>query len=259
MGCDVVSHHVTSCHPSAYKKQTNSIPAGQHDLKTVKSVCLSLRPANLSKLQCCWTTAEERMARPQTAAEGGELITEIFRERVHFKGAWVWVLSLVLCSCLTNGTETLLIVFHWFLPPLPPLLFSLQFFSHAFLLPPILITLFLVMSSQGWCRAGVAFSSEQLVWRSGNIAELAAVDKHRSVRCLPARVLQGLAGPGRVEGGPEGPWQTVPLGEQLLPHCHPLSGNGTEVTLPVGRGSDSMSKRRVCACLVSFVCSCPCS
>lgn len=133
MRCDAVSHHVTSCHPSAYKKQTNNIPAGQHDLKTVKSVCLSLRPANLSKLQCGWTTAEERMARPQTAAEGGELITEIFRERVHFKGGWVSVLSLVLCSCLTNSTEpvwsSLLIVFHWFLPPLPSLLFSLFSFS----------------------------------------------------------------------------------------------------------------------------------
>lgn len=67
---------------------------------------------------------------------------------------------------------------------------------------------------------------------------------------MPARVLQGLARPGRVErGGPEGPWQTVPLGEQLLPHCHPLSGTGAGVVLPVGRGSDSVSKRHVCVCL----------
>jgi len=27
-------------------------------------------------------------------------------------------------------------------------------------------------------------------------------------------------------GGPEGTWRTVPLGEQLLPHCHLLSGTG---------------------------------
>lgn len=80
------------------------------------------------------------------------------------------------------------------------------------------------------------------------------MDKHRFMCCMPARVLQGLAGPGRVErGGPEGPWQTVPLGEQLLPQCHPLSGTGAEVMLPVGRGSDSMSKRHVCVFLCVYV------
>lgn len=86
-----------------------------------------------------------------------------------------------------------------------------------------------------------------------SIAERSATDKHRSVCSMPARVLQGLAGPGRVErGGPEGPWQTVSLGEQLLPHCHPLSGTGAEVTLTVGRRGDSISKSHVGVCLVSF-------
>ena len=93
-----------------------------------------------------------------------------------------------------------------------------------------------------------------------SIAERSAADKHRSVGYMPARVLQGLAGPGRVErGGPEGPWQPVPLGEQLLPHCHPLSGAGAEVTLTVGRRGDSISKSCVCVCVsvgCLFVCQC---
>lgn len=62
-------------------------------------------------------------------------------------------------------------------------------------------------------------------------------------------------------GGPEGPWQTVPLGEQLLPHCHPLSGTGAGVALPVGRGSDSVSERHVCVgvvCVYVHVCKVAC-
>lgn len=100
------------------------------------------------------------------------------------------------------------------------------------------------MSSQGWCRVGVAVSGEQLVWCSGNITESSALDKHRSVCYMAARVLQGLA--GLNEGRPEGPWRTGPPGEQLLPHCHSLSGTGAGVELPVGWGSDSVSERRVC-------------
>ena len=42
------------------------------------------------------------------------------------------------------------------------------------------------------------------MWCSGNITESAALDKHRSERCMPARVLRGLAGPGRVERGGQG-------------------------------------------------------
>lgn len=81
---------------------------------------------------------------------------------------------------------------------------------------------------------------------SGSIS--AAADKHRSVRCLPARVLQGLAGPGRVERRDQrGLGRLFPRGEQLLPRCHLLSGTGAQVTLPVGRGSDGMSKRGMCA------------
>lgn len=54
-------------------------------------------------------------------------------------------------------------------------------------------------------------------------------------------------------GGPEGPWRAVPLGEQLLPHCHPLSGTGAGVVLPFGWASDSVSERHLC---VGVVCSC---
>lgn len=76
--------------------------------------------------------------------------------------------------------------------------------------------------------------------------------------------LAGLAGPGRVEHGGlgsrvGGPWQTLPLGEQLLPHCHPSSGTGAGVTLPVGPDTLSVSKRHMCVsvwCVHVFKCVC---
>lgn len=77
-------HHFVS---SIKEKPTINIPVGQSDLKTAKSVFLSLRPSKLSKLWHCWTTAEERMAPPHTAAYEVKLIAEIFRKPVRFKGA----------------------------------------------------------------------------------------------------------------------------------------------------------------------------
>lgn len=50
-------------------------------------------------------------------------------------------------------------------------------------------------------------------------------------------------------GRPEGSWRTVPLGEQLLPCCHPLSVTSVGVVLPFGLGSDSVSENRVCVCV----------
>lgn len=77
-------HHFVS---SIKEKPTINIPVGQSDLKTAKSVFLSLRPSKLSKLRRCWTTAEERTAPPHTAAYEVKLIAEIFRKPVRFKGA----------------------------------------------------------------------------------------------------------------------------------------------------------------------------
>lgn len=82
----IIGRHFVSSH-NLKEKPTNNIPVGQSDLKTAKSVFLSLRPSKLSKLQCCWTTAEERMAPPHTAAWEAKLIAEIFRKPVQFKGA----------------------------------------------------------------------------------------------------------------------------------------------------------------------------
>lgn len=80
------------------------------------------------------------------------------------------------------------------------------------------------------------------------------MDKHRFMCCMPARVLQGLAGPGRVErGGDQRGLGRQFLWESSCYHCHPLSGTGAEVMLPVGRGSDSMSKRHVCVFLCVYV------
>lgn len=56
-----------------------------------------------------------------------------------------------------------------------------------------------------------------------------------------------------------GPWQTLPLGEQLLPHCHPSSGTGAGVMLPVGPDTLSVSKRHMCVsvwCVHVFKCVC---
>lgn len=77
-------HHFVS---SIKEKPTINIPVGQSDLKTAKSVFLSLRPSKLSKLRRCRTTAEERVAPPHTAAYEVKLIAEIFRKPVRFKGA----------------------------------------------------------------------------------------------------------------------------------------------------------------------------
>lgn len=70
MWVDVVSHYVMTHHVISQfiRKQANNLPSGQHDLKPDKSVYSSLRPPNLSKLQCGSTTAEKRMAQLQTAA-----------------------------------------------------------------------------------------------------------------------------------------------------------------------------------------------
>lgn len=53
-------------------------------------------------------------------------------------------------------------------------------------------------------------------------------------------------------GRPEGPWRTVPPGEQLLPHCHPLSVTSAGVVLPFGLGRDSVSEKCVCLGSVSM-------
>lgn len=83
MCCIFTSRHVV---PLLVRKQAHNLPTGQHDLKTAKPVFSPLRPPNLSKLQWGSSTAEERMARLQTAAYRRELITKIFREWVQFKG-----------------------------------------------------------------------------------------------------------------------------------------------------------------------------
>lgn len=84
--CSIIRRHFVSSH-NVKEKPTNNIPVEESDLKTAKSVFLSLRSSKLSKLQHCRTTAEARMAPPRTAAYEGRLVSEIFREPVQFKGA----------------------------------------------------------------------------------------------------------------------------------------------------------------------------
>lgn len=60
------------------------------------------------------------------------------------------------------------------------------------------------MSSQGWCRVGLAVSGEQLVWCSGNVTESAALDEHRSERRMAARVLRVLRGLAGLNAGASG-------------------------------------------------------
>lgn len=214
--------HFMSRHPSIYKK-TNNVPAGQCDLKTAKSVSLSLWPTKLSKLQHGWTTAEKMMARTQTAAQGEELIRfwNISATTSNSKGK-VETRSFCLgraavshrsCDVLLSLSTSL----HFCLSCLNPCnVFSP--FTHSLLLFPIFIILFLVKSFQKWCRqccqqraAGVA------PWKYSSALS------RTNAGCVP-HARRGLAKSCRALAGlnqTSGTWQTVPMGEQLLQHCQP--------------------------------------
>lgn len=201
------SLNVTLCHPTILKENpTNNIPVGQSHLKTVKS----LRPSKLSKLQSCWTTAEERMAPPHTAAYKVKLIAEIFRKPAQFKGA---VKAGCFHSAILCRDCVLYFVFAAFWPaslskPCSHLGSALVLHVLNFPYSICFSCIFKDDTSQK-----NAVSREQLVWYAVNIMEHVVMDKHR----LQAVHLPGFAGSCRVEkGGPKGPWHTAPLGKQML-------------------------------------------
>lgn len=243
MGCDTLSHGVIS---QLIRRRTSSIPAGQRDLKTAKSVLLP--PAGQPTCQSCGVAGPlqregwlGRALQHREESSSLKYLGSRFRPRLgplaravqRFDG---WHRGRLLFAPLPASH-----ISH------PTILAAPLCSSPSLFLFPASIILFLVISSRGRCRAGLAVSSEQLARCSGSIS--AAADKHRSVRRAPARVLRGLAGPGRVERKDRRGLGRLfpPGGEQLLPRCHLLSGTGAQVPLPVGRGSDGMSKRGMCA------------
>lgn len=198
-----LSCHVTSRHLLTSKKTNKQ----QQDNVTLKQPSHSFLPSGHPTCQGCSVARPLQRkgwlnCRLQHKEESSSL--KYLESEFNLKGveAWsshsrcvaVWGIALTQCDV------HFCFAFAVLLPP-SPFLSSFWFFSFSiFLSPPSIIVSF-VMSSQEWCRAGLAVSGEQLVWCSGNITENVVLDKHRSVCCTTARVLQGLTGPGRVEWG----------------------------------------------------------
>lgn len=193
----IIERHFVSSQ-NLKEKPTNNIPAGQSDLKTAKSVFLSPRPSKLSKLQCCWTTAEKWMAPPHTAAYEAKLIAEIFRKPVQFKGGGGLRPGPFTHAAQSSHAEiacSASFLSHFgHLPHQSHVILPLRFCSGRLCLQFPSFYLFF-LSFQGWYKTAVAVSSEQLVWCIGNITE--RVDKHR----LRAARLPGFAGSCRALAG----------------------------------------------------------